>query len=425
MQKFQEKFDATPEFEVVVPSRINLIGEHSDYFENFVLSMAAGNFHMRSLVRPRNDQKVRMFSVNLDRKNVELTQNHRSMEEFSVLDDRIKDQWVQYVQGAIAMYAEEYTRRKLKSFDLLIDSSIPVGGGLSSSSALTMTALIALGISNGFTDGEKDYTAEEGIGMINKKADDESSKKLLQKIFMMGCWTEYWYGTRGGFNDHLAMTVGKKGFASLSDNRHKTYEYVPIPEGLAFVVCNTMVRHNQLYSEYDVRKNDAWRALAKLEKYSPNAKNVRDIDRKLLEDHKEDLTDLEYRRLLHPITEKDRVFGFVEAFKNSDFKKAGELLSGTHDSLRDNYEVSCAELDIMQEAALESPGCFGARLVGGGFGGCVVALVDENKVDEFIGFVKSKYDENSKIKAQKIDSEIWEAESGEGIQIKSLESVKV
>jgi len=420
LEQFLEKFNFSAEYKIIVPSRINIIGEHSDYFENFVLSMAVGNHHMKSLVKPRDDNKIRMFSVNLDEKNVGLTQNHRAFEEFSILDDRIKDQWVQYVQGAIAMYSEEYTRRALKGFDLLIDSSIPVGGGLSSSSALTMTALMALGIANGFTNGEKDYSRNEGVEVINEKGDDARTRKLLQKLFMMGCWAEYWYGTRGGFNDHLTMTVGKKNFASLSDNREKTYEYVPIPDGLSMVVCNTMVKHNQLYSQYDNRKKDTWRALAKLEKYVPNAKNVRDIDMETLQKHKSDLTELEYRRILHPVTEKERVFQFIDAFKDNDFSRAGKLLCQTHESLRDNYEVSCLELDVMQQAAVESPGCFGARLVGGGFGGCVIALVDEKQKADFISSLKKKYDSHSEIKKQKIDCEIWEAESGDGIKIEAL-----
>jgi galactokinase len=413
INKFREKFAKEPMFRVCVPSRVNLIGEHSDYFENYVMSMAVDNLVMKSLVTPRDDDKIRMYSMNL-------TEEDKPSEEFSVFDDRIKDQWVQYVQGAIAMYSEEYTRRKLKGFDLLIDSSIPVGGGLSSSSALTMTALMALGLANGFTDGEKNYQVAQAITLIKDKDEDSETKKLLQKLFMMGCWAEYWYGTRGGFNDHLAMLVGKKGYASVSDNRKKDYKYAKIPQGLSVVVCNTMVKHNQLFSQFDQRKKDAWRGLSKIEKYAQGAKNIRDISLELLEEHKAELEEIEYKRMLHPITEKERVFQFIKAFEAADFARAGQLLDETHQSLRDNYEVSCEELDIMQAAAKKSAGCYGARLVGGGFGGCVVALVDKSKKEQFISEVKKSYDSHPKISKKNLDSEVWEAVSGDGIKIDVL-----
>jgi galactokinase len=237
---------------------------------------------------------------------------------------------------------------------------------------------------------------------------------------MMGCWAEYWYGTRGGFNDHLAMLVGKKGYVSVSDNREKSYQYAKIPTGLAIMICNTMVRHNQLYSQFDGRKKDAWRGLSKLEKYVPGAKNIRDINIGVLEEHRGELTDVEYRRMLHPITEKERVFEFIKALDSADFDKAGRLLNETHESLKNNYEVSCEELDIMQEAAVKSGGCYGARLVGGGFGGCVIALVDDGKKDQFMEETKQNYDTHPKIAAQKIDCEVWEAVSGDGIKIDPL-----
>jgi galactokinase len=410
---FKQKFLRDPQYRIHVPSRVNLIGEHSDYFDNFVMSMAVNNLTMKSLICPRDDDKIRMYSMNL-------ASEEKPSEEFSVYDDRIKDQWVQYVQGAIAMYAEEFTRRKLKGFDLLIDSSIPVGGGLSSSSALTMTSLMALGISNGFTDGTKDFDAKQAIDLINKKDEDVQTKKLFRKMFMMGCWAEYWYGTRGGFNDHLAMLVGKKNFASVSDNREKDYQYVKIPAGLSIVICNTMAKHNQLYSQFDDRKKDVWRGLLKLERYVPGAKNIRDITGKVLEEHKDELTDIEYQRMLHPVTERDRVFEFIKALNNADFDRAGKLLNETHESLKNNYEVSCEELDIMQEAAVHSVGCYGARLVGGGFGGCVIALVKDSQKSKFMQEVKGRYDIDPQISAKKIHCEAWEAISGDGIKIEVL-----
>jgi galactokinase len=407
---FKEAFGVEPTYKIVTPSRVNIIGEHSDYFDNFVLSAAIENLNMKAYVKPREDDRIRILSLNLK-------DNEKPFFEFSTKDDRYKVQWVQYVQGAIAMYAEEYKRRSLKGFDMLIDSSIPVGGGLSSSSALTMTTLASLGVANGFTNGSTDYAPEQGVAIINTKGDDAESQDLLKKLFMMGCWAEYWYGTRGGFNDHLAITAGKKLHATLSDNREKSYQYSPIPEEITFVVCNTGVMHNQLFSEYDNRKKSAFSAINKIEQHHSEVQNARDVTSEMLEKYKDELSELEYKRLRHPITERERVFAFMEALKDKNFTKAGELLNQTHYSLRDDYEVTCDELNIMQELAIGIEGCYGARMVGGGFGGCVIALVDQEKKSDFVSKIVDSYNSHPNILPLNIGSQAWEAVSGDGIKI--------
>ncbi len=413
IEMFNQGFGTDPKYKIITPCRINIIGEHSDYFDNFVFSMTVENLSMSAYTNPREDDKIRIFSMNLK-------DSDKPFFEFSIRDDRYKIQWVQYVQGAIAMYAEEYRRRNLKGFDLLINSTIPVGGGLSSSSALTMTILTSLGITNGFTDGQMDYTPDQGIEMLNAKNEDQRTQELLKNFFMMGCWSEYWYGTRGGFNDHLAITTGKKHFVTLSDNREKSYLYSPIPENISFVICNTMVKHNQLFSEYDNRKKNAFSAISKIEQHYPEVQNARDITAEMLERHKSDLTELEYRRLRHPITERERVFAFMEALRENNLSKAGELLNQTHESLKNDYEVTCDELNIMQSAAISIDGCYGARMVGGGFGGCIIALVDRDKKKKFIEEIKHKYDNHEKIAHMNIHTEVWEAVSGDGIKIEKI-----
>ncbi|MCX6741151.1 MAG: hypothetical protein NTY61_02010 [Candidatus Parcubacteria bacterium] len=410
---FKEKFGSKAKYKVVIPSRVVLIGEHSDYYENYILAMGAGNITMDSYITPRDDNKIRILSRNLK-------SNDHAYFEFSTLTDRVKFQWIQYVQGAVAMYAEEFTRKALKGFDMLIDSKIPIGGGLSSSSTLTMTSLAALGLANGFTDGDQKIESGDAIKIIDNKGDDAETHKFLRKLCMMGCWSEYWYGTRGGAMDHFTTTVSRKGFATLLDNRPYTYEYVPIPSEIAVIVCNTMVSHNQLFNQYAKRKESAWNGLSKLEKYYPEAKNIRDITLEQLEEHRGELADEEYRRIKHPITEKTRLFEFVEAFKSADFKRAGELLNQTHQSLDHDYEVTCVELNIMQSEAAKIDGCYGARMIGGGFGGCVVAIVDKDKKESFIETIKQNYDSNLEIKSQNIKSEVWEAVSGDGLKIEVI-----
>jgi galactokinase len=410
---FKKEFGHDALYEIVTPSRINLIGEHSDYYDNPVLPMAIDNVKMVSLVRPRLDNLIRIHSKNIS----ELEEPRYN---FSIMDNRSKLQWIQYVQGAIAMYAEEYTRKKLKGLDILIDSSIPIGGGLSSSSALTMTALAAFGLANDFTDGNLKVKKERAIDLINKKETDQKSAKLLDKFCMMGCWAEYWYGTRDGAMDHFAITVSKKGYATLLDNRHFTYKYVPINENLAMMVCNTMVRHNQLYSGFKDRKETAMHGFAKLHRHFPKAKSIADITLEQLNRYKKELTKDEYHKMKHPITEKIRVFEFVAALKVGDYIKLGRIANAAFASLRDEYDVSCPELNIMQKAATDSPGCFGARITGGGFGGSIVAFVDQKKKADFVTAVKKSYDKNPTIAKKGIKSEIWEARSGDGLIINCL-----
>lgn len=412
-QIFEQEFGVKATHRIIAPSRVNLIGEHSDYYDNFVLPMAIDNIAMVSLLRPRDDNKIRMYSMNI-------TELEEPRIEFSIMDSRSKLQWVQYIQGAIAMYAEEYTRKALKGFDILIDSSIPIGGGLSSSSVLTMTTLAALGIANGFTDGEKKIEPDQAIDLINNKGSDSKSVKLLDKLCMMGCWAEYWYGTRGGAMDHFATTVSRRGSATLLDNRSFEYKYIPIPAELSIVVCNTMVRHNQLYSGFKARKDSAMQGFAKIHRHYPEAKNIRDITLAILEKHKSELESDEYKRMKHPITEKERVFAFTKALSAKDFAKLGEIINEAFVSLRDDYEVSCQELNIMQKAAVDSPGCFGARITGGGFGGCIVAFVKSDRKAEFMKSVREKYDNNPAIKKAAIQSEVWEAHSGNGLTITNL-----
>jgi len=412
-KKFKKEFGADPIFEIIVPSRVNLIGEHSDYYDNFVLPMAIDNVGMISLIRPRDDDKIVMHTMNLG----ELEEPRI---ELSTQDNRSKLQWVQYVQGAIAMYAEEYTRKALKGFDILINSSIPIGGGLSSSSALTMTSLTALGLANGFTNGDKKLELEVAVKLINEKGNQGEAAKLLDKLCMMGCWAEYWYGTRGGAMDHFAITVSKAGNATLLDNRSFKYEYTPIPNELAIIICNTSVRHNQLYSGFGDRKKSAMSGFAKIHRHHSELINIRDIDIEMLERYADELVEDEYKKMKHPITEKQRVFKFVDAIKNNQFEKLGQTINEAFLSLRDDYDVSCEELNIMQEAAVTSPGCYGARITGGGFGGCIVAFVDRKEKESFAAAVKKKYDDNPEIKNAGVKADIWEAHSGDGLQIKIL-----
>ena len=413
IKDFKERFGVDPKFKISTPSRVNLIGEHSDFYEAFVLPMAISNVSMTAYVSPREDNIIRMFSESLK-------SDEKPYYELTTMSDRVKDQWVQYVQGAIAMYAEEFTRRALRGFDIVIESTIPIGSGLSSSSVLTMTSLAALGLSNQFTNGAQEYPAQVAIELIDEKGSSKESHELLSKLCMMGCWSEYWYGTRGGAMDHFATTASKKGHAILLDNRSYDYKYVPIPDELSIIICNTMVRHNQLFNEFDARKKEAMRGFKKLEERYPELRNIRDVSEAQLESLRAEFEDKEYSRIKHVVNEKRRVMEFIDSLNEKNFARLGAIINEAFDSLRYDYEVSCEELDIMQEAAVDSPGCYGARITGGGFGGCIVAFVTHDKKEDFIKSVKEKYDNNLMIKNLGLQSEVWEARSGDGMKIDEI-----
>lgn len=404
---FKKIFGYEPEYQITCPSRVNLIGEHTDYHESFVLPMAIDNIKMFAYLHTRKDQKIRLYSLGV-RKSQRV--------EININDKRNKIRWVQYLQGAIIQYKKKF--KNICGFDIFIKSKIPSGGGLSSSSALTMISLIALGLSNKFFDGKNYLSANAAVNIINQK--NEHSKKLMRELSLWGCYSEWWYGTKGGAMDHFALMVSRSKNAILLDNRNFDYKYINLPRDLAIIICDTMVRHNQLYSGFAERRKQAEIGFGKIKKYFPEAKTIRDLSCADLQKYSYELSSLEHKRIKHPITEKTRVFDFIKALKNHNYLKMGQIINDAHDSLKNDYEVSCQELDIMQKIAKETDGCFGARITGGGFGGSIVAFVEEKKAREFIARVRERYNSHPEIKAQNIKADIWRAYSGDGLKIKKL-----
>jgi len=405
-QKFEEVFGVKPIYEITTPSRVNLIGEHVDYFDGFSMPVAIENIKMTALMSPRDDQEIWLYST---------TDDKNGLIKIDTKSPRNQHQWIQYVQGAVEQF-KKVAGNNLLGFNMMIDSSIPVGGGLSSSSALTMNSLIACGLTNGFFIDNQIVDIEKAIHLVNGKTD--AAKPLLKTLALAGCSAEWWYGTKGGAMDHFAITVSKQNYATLLDNLDFTYRYVEIPTDLTIVVCNTMVRHNQLYSGYAERKADAYAGFEKIKSYLPKSENsIRNLTIETLLKYENKMSSRQFRRLTHPVTENIRVFAFKKALEEKNYSLAGQILNDAFVSLRDNYDVSCEELNIMQEAAVKSPGCFGARITGGGFGGCIVALVNKSKVNEFMKSVKKLYDSDKKIQKENIKAEVWEIKSSNGIKI--------
>lgn len=329
------------------PGRVNLIGEHTDYNDGFVMPVAIG-FSTFVTISPRSDRKLSLFSENL------------SDEAQFDLDDpnpNATGHWTDYPRGvAITLERAGY---RLNGARLSIRGEVPIGAGLSSSAAIEVATCAALLNNSGFS--------VEPVEMA----------KLCQRA------ENEFVGMRCGIMDQFVSSCGQAGKALMLDCRSLDYELLPLPPDARLVICNTMVKHTLLAGEYNKRRAECEAGVRHFAQSLPNVRSLRDVTQTDLKRYGDDLSEVINRRCRHVITENDRVIEAARALKRVDLASFGELMNESHRSLRDDYEVSCKELDVMVELAQQVPGVFGARMTGGGFGGCTVNLVNSNNVEEF------------------------------------------
>lgn len=352
---FEKSYGRSPELFVHSTGRINLIGEHTDYHDGFVMP-AAIDLGINWALAKNDDGIVRGLSLDT-----------QEADEFKIKSKkRVATQWMQYLQGVVETLKDD--GYDICGVDLIIKSDLPIGGGLSSSSSLATGFVFALS------------------QLFNLKL----SKKDLTEI---GCRAEWWYGTRGGNMDHFAISHGKKNKATFFDIRNFEFEYVPIPNNLAIVVFETTVRHNQKKSPYQKRRKEAEKGLELLKNFYPKKKieKLRDVDFEMLYKAKNSMDKLSFRRCLHVVSENQRVIDAKEALKKSDFLILKKKMSDSHESLRDNYQVSCPELDVAVSEAEKIAGFVAGRMTGGGFGGCTVNLVEKDRATEFAKTLCTRY----------------------------------
>ncbi len=412
--EFEKRFNRPPQYLIVVPSRVNISGAMVDFHQGSVVTFGVGNLQMRVWVAPREDSKIRMFSQNLEKKD-------RPAVEFEGAEKRHLAQWAQYIQGGLVEYQKQLKGESgLKGFDFLVDSTIPIGAGLSSSSALTVAGVTALSLTNGFLNrqGEKDSNIPQIIQSIRNQ--DVYFNSYLDQIALTAGRAEWWYGTKGGLMDQFTICLAREDQAFYLDNRDLSYSFIDLPPEGSVVICNTNVLHNQLFSGFARRREESEIGLKALKRVYPKVKALRDVSQKQLAAQREKMPKISYRRCLHVVDEMARVREFAKVIAKGDLKTAGQIMDQTFQSLRGLYQTSCYELNLMHRVASQSPGCLGARITGGGFGGCILALVEKDKVKEFIPSVKRKYDRDQKIVSASVESEIWEAVSGRGLLIEEL-----
>jgi galactokinase len=352
--RFERRFGVTPRV-YRAPGRVNLIGEHTDYNEGYVLPAAIGLFcHVAAA--PRDDRLIVVESEDVGRR-IEW-----SIEE---PDPTPRASWSQYVLGVAALLRRR--DRRLRGATLLVSSDVPMGSGLSSSAAIEISAALALVDLSGLEVGTRD------IARLGQQAETD------------------FVGARCGIMDQFVATHARADHALLLDCRSLEHRHVPLPRDVCLVACNTMVRHSHAGGEYNRRRAECESGVARIAARFADVRSLRDVDAARLDACRADLPEAVFRRCRHVVSENARVLAFVAALEGSRGDQLAPLMAESHRSLRDDYQVSCAELDAMVEAAQDAPGSLGTRMTGGGFGGCTVSLVRGDTVDAFRSIVRERY----------------------------------
>jgi galactokinase len=343
------------------PGRVNLIGEHTDYNDGFVMPAAIASYTWVAAAK-REDRILEASSDRFAEK-INLSLN--------ALDGPPGGHWSDFIRGVAATL--ERAGHKLCGANLFIHGEVPLGAGLSSSASLEVAAAVAL-------------TSISGIALPRLEL-----VKLCQRA-------EHEYvGTRCGIMDQFVATFGVAGHALMLDCRSLEYQLLRIPQALSLIVCNSMVRHELASGEYNRRRIDCDTGVKLLQSHLPGTKALRDVGIEDLERYGKALPERVYRRCRHVVTENRRVLAAAQALRSHDLEQFGHVMYSSHASLRDDYEVSCKELDLLVDLASSASGVYGARMTGGGFGGCTVNLVRADSVAAFKTHMARAYQEKTGI----------------------------
>lgn len=339
------------------PGRVNLIGEHTDYNDGFVMP-AAIDLYTEAAIKPRDDRALFIRSETLS-------------ESFTFdLDEpgpQTRGHWTDYVRGvAVTLERAGY---RLRGADIAITSNVPIGAGLSSSAALEVATGLAM-------------LATSGV-----EIDRIELAKLCQHA------ENEFVGMRCGIMDQFISCRGRAGTALMLDCRSLEHRLLPLPEDARLVICNTMVKHELGSSEYNTRRAECETGVRHFSERLADIRALRDVSLADLERSGGDLDEVIFQRCRHVITENARVMEAASALERGDLQAFGNLMAESHRSLRDDYQVSCSELDAMVDLAARIEGVYGARMTGGGFGGCTINLVRADSVAGFKRTVARDYEQ--------------------------------
>ena len=360
VEKFQELFGAEGDIRTYfAPGRVNLIGEHTDYNGGHVFpcALTLGTY---GIARKREDNKLRFYSVNFERLGV-IESSLEDLKPYKAAE------WTNYPKGV--MWAFEERGYKLPNgLDILLYGNIPNGSGLSSSASLEVLTGVILKDMFGFDVSMTD------IALIGQFSENNFN------------------GCNCGIMDQFASAMGKKDNAIFLDTNTLQYEYAPVVlEDAKIVIINSKVKHSLVDSAYNDRRNECETAMKELQEVVA-VQTLGDLTEEAFEKHKDAIkSEIRQKRARHAVYENQRTIRAVEALKENRIEEFGKLMNESHRSLRDDYEVSCKEIDILVDLAWETEGVIGSRITGGGFGGCTVSIVKNDAVDGFIKNIGEQY----------------------------------
>lgn len=340
---------------VRAPGRVNLIGEHTDYNDGFVFPAAIG-FETQVAIAGRSDRRL-----------VVRSENFAEQVEFDLynLPTKARGHWSDYVVGVVRQLQDKVGA--VPSANLLLWGNVPQGAGLSSSASLEVAVSEAL------------------LQVAERRIEGHSMARLCQQA------ENEFVGARCGIMDQFISVYGRKDHALRLDCRSLQYELVAIPREVRLVICNSMVRHNVAGGEYNKRRAECEAGVRYFAEHVAEVKALRDVSLEDFTNLSPSMPELLRKRCRHVISENARVLRATQALRANNLQEFGRLMRQSHESMRDDFEISCAEMDLLVELAEKQDGVYGARMTGGGFGGCTINLVRAESVDNFCAAVSEGY----------------------------------
>ena len=378
-----ERFGLEP-VTFAAPGRVNIIGEHTDYADGFVMP-AAIDFATLAAISLRDDKTIAIFSANFDE------QVNHSLDH---LPSKASHHWSDYPLGVISVLREAGV--EIPAFSLTLNGDVPLGAGLSSSASIEVASMAAILSLTGTT------IPLPQVARLCQRAEND------------------YVGASTGIMDQFIACCGAQDHALLLDCRSLEYRLAPIPSHLSLVIANTMVKHSHAGGEYNTRRSEVEEGTALLRSHRPEIKLLRDATVDDLRKWGHEMRPDVLKRCRHIITENTRTVAAADALEAGDLKALGRLMYEAHASYRDDFEASCPEADILVNLAQKEPGCIGARLTGGGFGGCTVNLVENQNAAAFSSHIRDSYR-----KATGIEADIYLCHASAGVhQVQGTQAPK-
>lgn len=376
----KKHFNAEPKI-FVAPGRVNLIGEHTDYADGFVMP-AAIDFATLATISPRTDATIAIYSVNFE---------ESVTRALSEVGTRGSDHWSDYPLGVLSILQQEGI--EVPGFNLTLYGDVPLGAGLSSSASIEVASMLAI-------------------------LDVSGVSLPLPKIALLCQRAENDYvGAPCGIMDQFVSCCGAADHALLLDCRSLEFRLAPIPSHLKLIICNTMVKHAISGGEYGSRRDEVKEGTDILRRHRPEIRLLRDATVEDLARWGSEMPPNVLKRCRHVITENVRTVAAADALAANDLATLGRLMAEAHASYRDDFEASCKEADIMVDLAVKLEGCVGARLTGGGFGGCTVNLVEASSAQSFVEAMAEGYE-----KATGIKPEIYQSRASAGAHLLTVQA---